>query len=483
MASSEVAPFARLGGLGDVTTALAGALAERGNEVALVVPKYLSVDRSGFRTEPIDLPLLFRVDNEERTGWIHKARLPDSDVDVYFVVNDHYFNRNGFYQEGGKDYPDNLARFTFFCRSVIELLVTGEFEAEIVHCHDWQTALIPAYLKTGVSVSGLEHAPKTVFTVHNIAYQGFFGKNQLPTTGLPWEVFTPEGIEFYGDINLLKAGFVYADHVTTVSERYAAEIMTPEQGCGMESIVVASRDRLTGILNGVSYETWNPQTDALLPARYAADDLSGKETCKARLREEMGLVREPEMPLLAALSPLEMQKGAELLSGSLEVLLFANEIQLVLVSENTSNSDRQLQELQARFPNQVGFRRGCDDSFVHLVVAGSDMLLMPAQRSSCGTTQLSSLRYGTPPILRQIGAMAEAVRDYNEAQKDGYGFIFHNPDPKDLLHAVRRALSVYRDKTAWTALMRRAMAQDYSWKATARRYENLYRRLLEETPL
>jgi starch synthase len=331
-----------------------------------------------------------------------------------------------------------------------------------------------------VGISGLDRLPKTVFTVHNIAYQGFFGRDQLPTTGLPWDLFTPEGIEFYGDLNLLKAGFRYADHITTVSERYAAEIMTPEYGCGMESIVLASRDRLSGILSGVDYEIWCPEKDEHLRAVYSLHDLSGKEICKAALQDEMGLPKEAEIPLLVTVSPHDIQKGVALISDELEVLLLGNEIQLALLGEKDPESDRLAQDLQSRFPHQVAVRKGCEERMAHWIAAGADLCLIPARCTPCGLTQLTSLKYGTPPVLRQAGAMSDAIRDYNEAQKDGYGFVFHNQDSKDLLHAVRRALSVYRDKTAWTALQRRGMACDFSWKTSAGKYENLYQHLLEE---
>jgi len=481
MASAEAAPFARVGDLGEVTSALCKALARRGHEVALVLPRYLAVDRGGFRTEPIDLPLLFRIDDEERTGWIHQASLPGSAVTVYFVVNDHYYNRQGLYQEDGRDYPDNLARFTFFCRAVLDILQSQEFAADIVHCHDWPTALIPAYLKINFEGCASGRRLRTVFTLHNIAYQGFFPKGMLPTTGLPREVFTPEGIEFYGDLNLLKAGFVFSDHITTVSERYAAEIMSPEYGMGMESIVAAARARLTGILNGVDYEVWNPVTDPHLPTRYDPRDLSGKVDCKARLQEEFGLPPKAEAPLLATMGPLSIQHQSDIIPPALEVQLLAEDVQCAALVGADSESARPYFDLQRRFPAQIGVRRAAEEGLAHRLQAGADLFLMPSRYEPCRLTELTSMKYGTPPVVRQIGGMAETVRDYNEAQKDGYGFVFHNPDPKDLLGAVRRALAVFRDKTSWVALQRRGMAQDFSWDVTASRYEALYHFLLEES--
>jgi len=479
IASTEMFPFAKVGGLAEATSSLARALSARGHEVAVVLPKYLTVDRRGFSTEPIDVPLLFRIDDEERTGWIHQARLPDTEVTAYFVVNDHYFNRNGLYQEEGKDFPDNLARFTFFCRGTMELLRSGEFVPDIIHCQNWQTALIPAYLKTDSEYEGFRENVKTVFSVHNIAYQGFFPKDQFAVTGLSWDLFSPEGIEYYGDLNLLKAGLVFSDHITTSSERYAAEIMTPDYGCGMESVVQAHRHRLTGILNGVDYDVWNPATDDLLPARYRPDDLSGKETCRNRLLDCLGLPKRPETPLVSTICASSNHKDLELIPGALEVLLLAEEIQLAVLESGSTDCARVFHDLRKRFPTGVGVCRSTDDVHLHLMQAGADLILVPGRPEPSGLTHLVALKYGTAPIVRQSGAIAEAVRDYNEAQRDGFGFVFHNPEARDLLQALRRALSLYRDKTAWIALQRRGMACDFSWNESARKYENLYRQLLE----
>jgi starch synthase len=472
--AAEASPFAKTGDLADVTAELCSALAERGHEVALILPKYLMVDRAGFRTEPIDQPLFFRINNEEQTGWIHKAQLPDSSVTVYFVVNDHYYNRNGIYHEGGKDYPDNLARFTFFCLSVLQLLKSGEFPAQILHCHDWQTALLPAYLKL------CEQVPlQTVFTFHNLAYQGFFPRDQFHITGLPWSAFTPEGAEYYGDLNLLKAGLVYSDAITTVSERYAAEVMTVEFGRGMEEIIHTQRNRLTGILNGIDYRVWNPTTDLLIPHPYSPDDLSGKALCKSALQAETGLQIDPEIPLLASIGRYDDQQGIDLIYATMEILLMESQIELVVMSEGKSEIDPMWLELVNRFSGQVALFSGHEIAFSHRLLAGADFLLMPSRYEPCGLMQLCSLKYGTSPIVRQTGGLADTVRDYNEAQRDGYGFAFHLPEIKDFLQSLRRALQLYRDKTSWIALQRRGMACNFSWDQTAQRYERLFQQLLE----
>jgi len=477
--AAEVAPFAKTGGLADVAAALPKALAERGHEVALILPKYLMVDRGGFETEPIDLPLLFRIDDEERTGWIHRGKIPDTDIPVYFVVNDDFYNRNGLYQEGGKDYPDNLARFTFFCRSVLELLRSDEFPADVVHCHDWQTALIPIYLKTLERENPILSKIKTLFTVHNIAYQGVFPSDQLHITGLPGDVFTPEKIEFYGDINLLKGGLVYSDRVTTVSERYAKELLTSEFGHGLGPVVVSIQDRLVGILNGVDYETWDPETDKTLPANYSMENLSGKAVCKEALQKKFGLPTLPEVPILSTVCRFDRQKGVDLIGQVLDFLLLSEEIQFVALGSGDPEYERMFKELRDRFPQQVGVHVGQSEDLAHLIEAGSDIFLMPSRYEPCGLGQLYSLKYGTPPVVHHAGGLADTVRDYNDAQKDGYGFAFDRFEEKAFIRAIKRALFAYRDKTAWQAVQGRGMACDFSWDPSAQKYEKLYQDLVE----
>lgn len=479
IAAAEAAPFAKTGGLADVTSALAKAFSRRNHEVALILPKYLMMDRAGYRTEPIDIPLLFRMESEERTGWIHRGKLPNTDIPVYFVVNDRYYNRNGIYQEKGRDYPDNLARFSFFCRAVIEFLKSEEFGPQIIHCHDWQSSLIPALLKTVESHHSDLSRLRTVFTVHNFAYQGVFPKDQLEVTGLPWSAFTPEGLEYFGDLNLLKAGLVYSDWITTVSERYAAEVMTPEYGCGMEAIVEAQRHRLMGILNGVDYDIWDPAIDPNIAANYGLHDLSGKAACKAALQEESGFTVDPNIPLLTVVSRFDEQKGLDLVFEALELLLLDDELQFVILGEGQPEYERMFLDLKTRFPNQVAAHFRKDEELAHRIQAGADLFLMPSRYEPCGLAQLYGLKYGTPPVVRYSGGLADTVRDYNDAQMDGYGFVFHKPEARELIHAIRRALAVFRDKTAWTALQRRGMACDFSWSVSVEVYERLFLHLLE----
>jgi len=482
MVSAEAEPFASTGGLGEATSLLSQSLAQHGHEVALILPKYLAVDRNGFRTEPIDLPLLYRIEGTEQTGWIHRGALPHSGIPAYFVTNDHFFNRTGIYQEGGKDYPDNLARFTFFCRAVAEFLESDPAPPDIVHCHDWPTALVPTYLKTRPELRRLSLSTKTIFTFHDLAYQGFFPKDQLPTTGLGWDLFNPEGIEFYGDLNLLKAGMLYADHVTTVSERYAAEAMTPEFGRGMESIVSAIRDRLTGILDGIDYETWNPETDPYLPSPYGPEDLTGKQNCRRETLTEFGLSDAEGTPLVGVVTSHPESSEIQFLASGLEVPLLGNEIRLIVVAKGEKESLRDLYDLQTRFPGSAAIRREIDDELSHRVVAASDLFLVSTCHGPSPPNELAALKYGAAPVVRGCGGAADAVRDYNEAQKDGFGFVYHNPEAHDLLQTVRRALDVFRDRTAWAALQRRAMGQDCSWNTTAERYERVYESLLESLP-
>jgi starch synthase len=438
------------------------------------------VDRAGHRTEPIDLPLLYRIDNQERTGWVHHTSLKEDGIDFYFVTNDHFYNRNGLYQEDGKDYPDNLARMTFFCRAALELLTSKNFEADIVQCFEWPTGLIPAYLKTDSLYADLARQVRVLFCIQNIAYQGFFPRNQLPITGISWDHFNPEELEFYGDLNLLKAGLVYSDHITTVSESYARDIQTPEHGCGMESVVQAHRRKLTGIHSGLDYKNWDPANNSPLPVRYTREDLKGKAACKDHLQKEFELALRPQIPVFATVTDFGSAMEMGVVPEALEMMLLADEIQLMVLESSVNENSRIFQDLRQRFPHQVGIRRMGEPGIAQLTLAGADFLIIPGRSEPSGMNQLTSLRYGTPPILRKTGPLAGSIKSFRDDPAEAVGFVYHNVDEKDLLQAVRRGLSVYRDKTAWAAMQRRAMACDFSWDTTAEHYERLYTSLLED---
>ncbi|MEW6543212.1 MAG: glycogen synthase GlgA [Nitrospirota bacterium] len=494
MVSSEAVPFAKTGGLADVAGALPRELANLGHQVRLVIPRYGTIgDRYGFREwKRIEVP----GPAGPVPAVIERSVMPGCDVPVLAIRHDHYFNRAGLYGEAGSDYPDNLDRFAFFCQAVMELvplLSRGEGEGgeadgggwtpDLLHAHDWQTALVPVYRRTLYAGQPALAKLRSLFTVHNMGYQGLFPASAYPKTGLGWEWFTPQWLEFYGQLNLLKGGLVSADWLTTVSPTYSREIQTAELGFGLEGVVLERRDRVVGIVNGIDVDQWNPATDPHLPARYSPRDLSGKRTCKEALQREMSLpVR--DVPLVGIVSRLSWQKGLDLLAEALPALM-NRDLQLVLLGTGEPALEAQFRALRDRFPKQLGLRIGFDEGLAHRIEAGADLFLMPSRYEPCGLTQLASLRYGTVPVVRRTGGLADTVVPYGAgtgSEGPATGFQFQDATPDSLREAVELALLVYADRDRWLKLIRAGMETDVSWAKSARAYAGLYRRMLEGKP-
>ncbi len=460
-ASSEVAPWSKTGGLGDVAAALPRALARRGHEVTVVTPLYGCVDRSGLGAT-----------GETALGAPILAVRPAERLTVAFLDHQGYFgSRAALYGEHGKDYPDNAARFHFLCRALPEVArALGREPVDILHLNDWQTGL-----------AALEHArrrgvapglTRCVMTIHNLGYQGLFEKEVIPALGLPWDVFTPDGLEFWGRANFLKAGIAFADRITTVSPTYAREIQTYEQGFGLDGLLRARSDRLHGILNGVDTEEWNPATDPHLAARYSADDLAGKAACRAALCRELGIDGEGKL-LLGIVSRIAGQKGFDILLEGLDRLL-QRPVSLAILGSGDPVLVRALEEARARWPGRIGLRVGFDEGMAHRVEAGADAFLMPSRYEPCGLNQMYSLRYGTVPIVRRTGGLADTV----EESEYGTGFLIPSHHAVELLAAVDRAHAVFVNPEAWRALQLRGMAEDHSWNRSAAAYEAVYRQAL-----
>lgn len=485
MVSSEAAPFAKTGGLADVTGALPRELARLGHQVRLVIPRYGTIgDRYGFREwKRIEVP----GQAGTVSAVIERSMMPGCGVSVLAVRHDPYFNRATLYGEAGKDYPDNLDRFVFFCRAVIELvpLLSHEegWRTDILHAHDWQTALVPVYLRTLYTGRPECTGIRSLFTVHNMGYQGLFPASDYPKTGLGREWFTPRWLEFYGQLNLLKGGLVSADWLTTVSPTYSREIQTAELGFGLEGVVRERWGRMVGIVNGIDVDQWNPATDPHLPARYSMQDLSGKRVCKERLQREVNLpVR--AVPLVGIVSRLTWQKGLDLVAEALPVLM-SRDLQLVLLGTGEPALEAQFRDLRGRFPKQLGLHVGFDEGLAHRIEAGADLFLMPSRYEPCGLTQLASLRYGTVPVVRRTGGLADTVVPYGAgigAENQATGFQFQEATPDSLCAAVEEALLVYADRGRWLELVRTGMETDVSWAKSARAYTDLYRRMLEGKP-
>jgi len=473
MASAEARPLAQSGGLADVLRALPDALARRGHPVRRFLPAYGTIDRAGFTPESPDLSVPL--------GAAHLparflSRREESGVVTTLVENQELFGRDGLYGPPGSEYPDNARRFAFFARAVYEWARRRQRGPDIFHVHDWQAALIPLFCRF---LGGEKPAPRTLLTIHNLGYQGQFGAAELDHLSFPEtvrrEVFRVEGLEFYGGVNFLKAGIVYADALTTVSPTYAKEILTPEFGCGLDGLLRWQIPKLHGILNGADYELWDPSGDAALPQPYGPDSLERKSASTAALRERFGLPP-ADRPVLGVVSRLVTQKGIDLVAEAAEDLLQAGADLVILGSGEPAIVDR-LEQLRARHLQRIALYIGYHEALSHLVVAGSDLLLIPSRYEPCGLTQMYAMRYGTLPVVTRTGGLADTVRDASDTDS-GTGFFLENFSAGALTHAIRRALDLRRaDPGAWKRLQLKAMAADFSWDAAASRYSDLYRQI------
>jgi starch synthase len=493
LAASEVTGFAKTGGLADVCAALPRALARRGHRVAVVTPFYHAVRARELPLTPLPQPLDIPVGGRTVGGRLLRGTLPDSDVPVYFVEQPEFFGRDdptqgrGLYQytaPGGarRDYPDNAERFLFFARAVLEAMPLLDGFPQVLHANDWQTGLAPVFLSESYAHRPAYAAVRSLFTVHNIAYQGNFPSAAMGLTGLDARLFNHLQLEFYGQLSFLKGGIVFADRISTVSPSYAQEIQTRAFGCGLEGVLAELRGRLTGIVNGVDYADWNPATDPLLAANYGPETVAeGKPVCKAALQSALGLPAEPQTPVLGVIARLVEQKGISLVTQAAEQLL-GEGVQLVVLGEGDPEYHRQLHRLQERFPSQVGLALFFDETLAHRIEAGADVFLMPSLYEPSGLNQLYSLKYGTVPVVRATGGLADTIVDATEenlAADRATGFCFGPHTVGTFLAAVRRALGLYRQHPdRWLRLVRTGMHQDWSWDRSAAAYEALYRSML-----
>ncbi len=488
MVASEVVPLAKTGGLADVVGALAVEFAKLGHDVCVVLPAYRQIDALGYRMTEVarlSVPVWQGVIDAR----VQEILAPPLQVKgpgrlrVLAIRHDPFFARSGLYQEGGLDYPDNLDRFVFFCRAVMELLVhLGESEgwrADLLHLHDWQAALCAVYLRTLYQTQPSLSHTRSVLTIHNLGYQGLFPPEQFSMTGLPLHVFTPAALEFYGRINLLKGGLVFADLLTTVSPTYSQEIQTPEYGCGLEGVIRERKHVLSGIVNGIDADLWNPATDQYLTAPYSPSDMSGKARCKKALRRELGL-RPLKGPLLGVIARLTSQKGIDLVIDILPDLMELN-VQVVILGTGDSNYEQGVRELAERYPERIAVRNTFDEGLAHRIEAGADLFIMPSRYEPCGLSQLYSLRYGTVPIVRKTGGLADTVVGYTpRALKESRatGFSFTDTSSASLLTSILLALSVYRKKADWQRLVKTGMEQDLSWARSAAIYLQLFQEVV-----
>ncbi len=465
--ASEAVPYAKTGGLADVAGSLPVALAEHGVEVALVLPFYRHVSRAAESAVPI---------RGQSSMVTYHEPLPSlhGGVRTFLVRNDHYFWRDRLY-----GYLDEAERFIFFDRAVVELVRVLDWQPDVIHCNDWQTGLVPIYLRQLAESEPHFATTRTLFTIHNLAYQGIFPEETMELAGVPWDLFRMEALEFYGQVNFLKAGIVFSDIVTTVSPTYAKEIQTSEYGERLEGVLKQRADSLVGILNGVDTQVWDAATDPMLPVHYRqASAARGKSANKKALQDAVGLPR-AAVPVLGVVARLARQKGFDLLCDALSDLM-QEKVQLVVLGVGEEDLQERLQVAAQQAPDKIKALFRFDEQLAHLIYAGSDLFLMPSRYEPCGLGQMIAFRYGSVPVVHATGGLADTVEPFDPGTGAGNGFVFREPTAEALAAAIREALAVYRQRQAWAKLVRKIMGIDHSWRKSGARYLELYRRLAKK---
>ena len=469
-AASECVPFSKTGGLADVVGALPRALAELGHNVTVYLPRYKQTKLDAPKTVLPSVTIPF--DDQYRfCSILDGGKI--SGVQFYFIEYPPFFDRDALYGLPTGDYPDNPERFALFCRAVLEAAkVLGT--PDVFHCHDWQTALIPVLLKTNYMGCHAYRGVPVVFTIHNIGYQGLFSSDVLPLLGLPWELFTINRMEFYDKVNFLKGGLVFSDYITTVSKKYSQEIQTAEYGFGLDGVLRSRASTVTGILNGVDYNEWSPQTDIYIANKFSPEALAGKLACKKALLGEFGMGdADINLPLIGIVSRFAAQKGFDLIAQAADRM--AREPMLLVA---LGNGDKEYEDLFRRlhtaFPSKFAVRIGYDNALAHKIEAGADMFLMPSKYEPCGLNQIYSLKYGTVPIVRATGGLDDTIEQWDPAMQRGTGFKFTSYDGEALLNSVREAITAFADRQGWQKLMQNGMKKDFSWGASAKEYVRVY---------
>ncbi len=480
--ASECVPFCKTGGLADVVGALSKELRKKRHDVRIILPKYKAVRAQEFSIketeEAVRVPMGW---GQSETGDIRVTKT-DKGVPVYFIHQEKYFDRPGLYHGPHGDYPDNGERFIFFQRAALEACKAIEFRPDIIHCHDWQTGLIPMYLKTLLKEDAFFQHTASIFTIHNIAYQGLFPKTLLEATGFSWKEFTIDQFEYYDEISFLKAGLVFADLLNTVSPTYAQEIQgSYEFGRGKEGVLRNRTKNLVGILNGLDTEEWDPAIDPFLARPFDADHLAARRECKAALQESLQFTVTPEIPVLGMVARIDRQKGVDLFTEIIPELMNRRNVQIVVLGQGDEALLQALQLYARQYPGHIRVRTDFSEPLAHHIYGGSDLFLMPSRFEPCGLGQMIAMRYGSIPVVANTGGLHDTVEhaglDY------GTGFLFQPGNAAGFLHSILTALDFYKDATGWKALQRRAMSQELSWNASVQRYLELYRRALgRKTP-
>ena len=473
LTASEMSPYAKTGGLADVAGSLPKALSGLGNvDVRTFIPRYKIIDDDKYGLT--EVPGAIQVSMGGRT---HEIKVKCVELTerwkAYFIDSEEYFGRDHLY-----GYEDDAQRFAFFARAVLEASKALNFKPDVIHCNDWHTGLLPVYLKTLYSSDPFFKDTATVFTVHNLGYQGIFPKEILPTLDLGWEEFKPEKLEFWDKVNFIKGGLMYSDVINTVSRQYSKEIQTPWYGESLDGVLSYRRDVVYGILNGLDYDVWNPATDQAIAQNYDASSIENKVKNKLALQNENNMTEDPEVPLIGVVSRLTYQKGLDIVADAIHDMLHLG-AQIVLLGTGDEHYQERFRRIAYDFPSSVGINLTFSDPMARRIYAGSDMFLMPSRYEPCGLGQLISMRYGTIPIVRKTGGLADTVQEYDPDTGDGTGFCFHDEWPSALMSAVRKALETYSNKNNWGKLILNAMKADFSWANSAREYVDLYRKAIQ----
>lgn len=470
--ASEMFPYMKTGGLADAVGALANALADNGHEVSVFLPGYrAALEHKDALGAERRLRIKVELADQFLTGEV-RVFSPRRNLKIYLICREEFFDRRGAYGNGERDFEDNADRFIYFCKGVVEMLRLGDIGADVVHCHDWQAAVLPVLLREAERRHRVTLALKTIFTIHNIAFQGVFPAKVFARTNLPDELYHIDGLEYYSQINLMKGGILFADRVTTVSPQYAKEIQTPEFGCGLDGVVQTRAEDIVGLLNGVDNSVWNPAVDALLPARYSSVNLSGKLVCRAELLKRSGFAADFKGPIFGMVCRLTEQKGVDFVLANRDFFL-SHDVRLVVLGSGDKRMESELRELAATAPQRVYLSAKLDEPMSHLIEAGSDFFVMPSVFEPCGLNQMYSQVYGTIPIVSRVGGLVDTVTDADANPATGTGLMCE-PSAASLRDALQRALLLFADRPRYAAVQQRAMAKDFSWKIAAAAYERMY---------
>lgn len=474
--SSEAAPFSKTGGLADVAAALPKALERLGHKVYIITPKYKAIDEKKFDLVSTGRHIEAPISSKRVPAQILSGRL-GKDITVYFIKKDEYYNRDYIYSTPQGDYLDNAERFVFFSKAALEAINVLNLNPDIIHCHDWQTGLVPLFLKTHYKDHPDFQKVKTILTIHNLGYHGLFWALDMHLLNLGPEYFAPQYLEFFGKISFLKAGIVFSDVITTVSKKYREEIQTAEYGYGFEGLLKEKAEKLFGITNGIDYDEWDPSKDKFIIENYSIENLKGKKSCKKDLQKTFNLPQSPDTPVIGMISRLSSQKGWDIWEEAADDLM-KMDVQFAILGTGDEKYHHIVKNLSDKYPDKISVMITFDDTLAHKIEAGADMFLMPSRYEPCGLNQMISLRYCTIPIVRATGGLDDVIKDYDSKNRAGNGFKFREYSSKELIASIKKALKIYKNRVEWDNIIKNSLKDNYSWDKSAIEYDRLYRQLL-----